>query len=246
MNRFGETLQEINRRLDLPQPAKSRVVLEIAADLEDLHRHFRESGLTDIEAYKRAIEQCDLSDEALFELTHIHTTPWRRFLDQLSAQGQSRWERGLLILLLAFIAVTTGRLLFSTEMFRVASAAVWPILGITGAAVVISAHTFYLAYLKQEHNLARLRAGLPLLASLAGGILVTGMYGYWLGLYRVARQAALDADSSILSLIGWLTGSSAMLMVCFVCTIVIALMWYMLANKVSRIEQAEAAVLLLE
>ncbi len=34
-------------RHDLPQPAKSRILLEMAADLEDLYEVYREQGLGD-------------------------------------------------------------------------------------------------------------------------------------------------------------------------------------------------------
>lgn len=246
MNQFSETLREINRRLDLPQPAKSRVILEIAADLQDLFEYYRGIGLNDETARERALVQCDLSDESLAQLVQIHTAPWRRFLDRLSDQGRARWERGLLLLLMAFIAATTGRLVISTGLFRIASGAVWPIIGITAAALIISAYTIYLAYIKQEHDLPRLRSGLPLLLVLSGGCLVIGLYGYWLALYRTAARAAADVEGALRLAVAWLTAGSAMLMVAFMSAILIALLWYLLADKVARIEEAEAAVLMIE
>lgn len=246
MKRFSETLQEIHRRLDLPQPAKSRVVLEIAADLRDLHSYFRDSGMSDAEAYERAVEQCDLSDDALAQLAQIHTAPWRRFLDRLSAQGQSRWERTLLIVLLLFIAASTGRLMLSADLFRAAGAAVWPILGVTAAAFCIGLEKCYRAYLKQDHNLRRLRAGLPSLLVLAGLVLIMGMYAYWLKLFRTSSGAAADLNGAVQDATAWLVAGSAMLIVDMMCALAIAFLWFVLANKIARIEQAEAAVLLME
>jgi hypothetical protein len=46
MTRFSDTLRALNERLDLPQPVRSRILLEIAGDLEDLEQHFLDSGLS--------------------------------------------------------------------------------------------------------------------------------------------------------------------------------------------------------
>ena len=50
MSRFADTLRLINQRLSLPEPAKSRVLLEIAADLEGLFEHYSANGRDDQEA----------------------------------------------------------------------------------------------------------------------------------------------------------------------------------------------------
>jgi hypothetical protein len=44
MTRFSEILRSTAVRLDLPQPSKSNILLELAADLEDLFQHYREQG----------------------------------------------------------------------------------------------------------------------------------------------------------------------------------------------------------
>lgn len=59
MNPFNPLLKRINDKLDLSQPAKSRIVLEIAADLEDLYRIYRDRGLSEEEALHKAQEKED-------------------------------------------------------------------------------------------------------------------------------------------------------------------------------------------
>ncbi len=44
MNRFAPLLKSINARLDLPQPTKSRIILEIASDLEDMYQFYQSQG----------------------------------------------------------------------------------------------------------------------------------------------------------------------------------------------------------
>jgi biopolymer transport protein ExbB/TolQ len=52
MRRFTEILRGAAERLDLPQPTKSNVLLELAADLEDLFLHYRSQGQDEEEAIR--------------------------------------------------------------------------------------------------------------------------------------------------------------------------------------------------
>jgi len=45
MDNFKPILKEINSKLDLPQPTKSRIILEIAADLNDTFDTYKKQGL---------------------------------------------------------------------------------------------------------------------------------------------------------------------------------------------------------
>lgn len=74
MSRFTSLLKRIDDRLKFPQPTKSRILLEIAADLEDLHLLYLERGLGEEEAAQLAEEKFDFSDKALQEFTHVHQT----------------------------------------------------------------------------------------------------------------------------------------------------------------------------
>lgn len=139
MNRFSEILRQTSERLDLPQPEKSRILLEIASDLEDLYGLYRGQGLEEREAVRRAEEKLAVSDEALAELARIHESPFRRFLGRISEQAQTRWERVLLTALVVFIALFAGRELLSTELYHRASRFVWPVLGSAFAAALAAA-----------------------------------------------------------------------------------------------------------
>jgi len=244
MKMFAETIKEINNRLDVPQPARSRVLLEIAADLEGMYDHYRKQGLSSQDARRRAIDHCDLSDDTLQELIHIHTSVWRRFMDRFSDQAQTRWERALLVVLLVCVAAAAGPLIVSVGVFKVAHPLVWLALGVTAAAVVFSGSKFYLAFIKQDHDARRLRAGLSALLVAAGADLLIGVYGNWMGLFRATRRAAGDLDRFWFFAVEWLLEGSSLLVVSFTAATLTALLWYVLANKVARVEQAEAAALI--
>jgi hypothetical protein len=60
MARFSSIIRDLNSRLDLPQPARSRVLLEIHADLEDLYEFYLQKGAEAAEAEKMAEERLGL------------------------------------------------------------------------------------------------------------------------------------------------------------------------------------------
>ena len=55
MKQFTSLLKNLNSKIDLPQPKKSRMLLEIAADLNDMYNYYLAKGLTETEAVSRAI-----------------------------------------------------------------------------------------------------------------------------------------------------------------------------------------------
>jgi len=238
--RSSQFLKAIYDRLDLPQPSRSRVLLEIAADLEDLEKHLRGEGLSAAEARRRAIELCDLSDEALSQMVAVHAGGYRRFLERLGSQARTWWERLFLSAILVFVLAATGPLVLASPLIATAGPAVWPILGAILAALLLTIPKFYAAYLRQNHDPRRLRARLSLVPGLAAVNLCVGVYGFWMGLYLIAGRIADDHDRSGALLVEWMLRCSAMLVVCLLSVLLILALWFVLVNKIARIERAEA------
>ncbi len=244
MSRFVPYLKEIHDRLDLPQPAKSRILLEIAADLEDAYDLYLSRGIADEEAAQMAMERFGLSDEAFEELIRIHESPFRRFLSLFSEQARSRWERMILAALLVFIALFAGREAVTAGFLAHASAFIWPILGISFGALVLFLTRAYSLFLKQDHNPRRLRNKLSTLLALAGVNLLIGGYGFGLEFYLTVRRTAGDVENMAVYIVEWLFRAAPMLMAGLLTAVFIGLAWFVLESKISRIEQAEASLLL--
>ncbi|MBN2088445.1 hypothetical protein JW964_02480 [candidate division KSB1 bacterium] len=256
MSGFTPILQNINERLDLPQPTKSRIILEIAADLEDAFQYYCDKGLSEELARRQAIEKFDITDEALAELVTVHQSIFRRFLDKLTAQAQSRWERIVLTIVLIFIAAVGGKTVFTSQFIRQASAFVWPILGIFGAILTISVVKIYQLYIKKDHHIKRIHRGLSSIAILGGLNIFLGIFGYVIELYA-SRQTpmysgafdvittAVENDSEFFfQAVERVANCASMAMVCTLVTIMTALIGFIFLNKIQQIEQAEAAFLL--
>jgi hypothetical protein len=244
MSRFKELLQRMNERLDLPQPEKSRILLEIAADLEDMYELYRSQGMGDGEAVRRAVEKFDVSEEALDELVQIHESTFHRLLGRFSEQARTRWERLLLAAVVLFIAAFAGRELLSTEIFRRASGYIWPVAGAAFGTLVIAVVQVYRLYVKKDHAIRRLRSGLVYLPAMAFLSMLAGMYGFFMELYRLMISGMPQIESSITNLVQWGIHASATLIVSLLVAIVAGLLWFMFSNKARSIEIAEAAWLL--
>jgi hypothetical protein len=244
MTRFDEALMDLGDRLVIPQPARSRVLLEIAADMEDLYLAFIAEGLPEEDARRRTLEQFGPSEEALEDLVAVHSTAVKRTLDQLSEQARSRWERGLLTALVLFAVVIGGRSLIAGRMLSGMSTLAWPVLIFAAIGFLIGTTRIYSLFIKKDHDTRRLRSGLNPLIALALVELLLGFAGAWVGLFLTALRILDDIESSGIYLFDWMLRSSATLCFSMIAAMLLALTWMVLMARVATIEQAEAALLL--
>jgi hypothetical protein len=244
MTSFAEVLRPLRARLPLPQPARTRVLLEIAADLEDMYRHYRASGLSEEAARRQAVERFDLSDEALAELVRVHTSFFRRLLDRLSVQAQSRWERGLLLIVAGTLVIVCLQVVLRGEIVAVAGAQVWPTLICGMAGLTLGLVKFYQLYVKQDHELRRARRGLDAIAVLAVAQVFLGFLLGWFSLYLTARKTTGDVEYAVVHLFNWLLSASALVSVSLMGALLTGMIWFALARRVAGIADAEAALLI--
>lgn len=254
MNRFAPLLRKLHDRIDLPQPTRSRIILELAADMEDTYRAYLERGIGEAEAAEKTAEKYDFSDEALRELIAVHETFFRRLLYRVSGQAQSAWERTLLIFALLTVAALAGHAYAASDFLKGASIFLWPVLGLSAAAGLLAFRKLYFLFIKKDHNLRTLRSGVGTVAFLGLTALAVGVFGYFVELYR-SGGAAMILESKLfhvvtmktmdlLSVADWLTKISSLVMTSLLAAIFTAMLWFLLVDRILRIERAEAALLL--
>jgi hypothetical protein len=244
MNRFAEILRRTGERLDLPQPARSRVLLEIAADMEDLYALHRERGLDEETARRRAVDSFDLSDESLAALARVHCGPVRRLMDRLSAGARRWWEWALLAAIFAAACQAGGWLTRSDRLVRDAGPFAWPVLLVAAAALVLAAAKFYQLFLKQDHHWRRLQRGLTPLLGLSVLLAFLGFSGSWFAVLGLAREAAGSSEPVLAFMLRWALQSAALLQLSLGLALLNALAWFGLAGKAGRVERHEAEMLL--
>lgn len=133
---FSTLIASVREQLNLPEPTRSRILLEIADDLGDLYRHHRNNGMTDLDARRRVEEAMQLSSQVMAEIVKVHASSYQRFLDNLSSQAQSRLERAVLLLLSLIVSLAVRSAAITGPVFVQAGSFLWPVLACFVVAVV--------------------------------------------------------------------------------------------------------------
>ncbi len=243
MSEFIPLLKSVAERIDLPQPAKSRILAEIASDLDGLYEHYLTEGASPEEAKRRAVEMLDLSDEALEQLVDVHQTLFRRWMDSLSLQAQARWERGLFSILVLVLLATGIPQMTGEEFFQNPSPFIWPVAALGLVTLLLGLWKSYQIYLRKDHRVGRVHQGLSTL--LFFGLLATalGAFGFSIELYLALEKLIFNYDGLWLYLIQWLERGLPLLLLSFTITLATALTWFTLINKVQKIVTAELSFL---
>jgi hypothetical protein len=256
MSRFSSLLKSINERLDAPQPVKARILLEISADLEDAYEFYRANGTSEEEATRLAQEKFILDDATISELSSIHQPVLQKWIDKMSLGVQTRWERIILMLTLLTIALLSGRVMLSSQ-FAQNSVFIWPIWGLTILGIVQFFIKFYKLYLIKDHYKRTLRKGTNIIAYLGVFCMTLGFAGYFYELLHYGVGTIIPGGSLITVLVTvtdsvqrirdittcFVTSASVMMASLF-SGMLLALLWYTLNIKISRIEISEAESLL--
>jgi len=240
MNQFTPILKKINEKLDLPQPTKSRIILEIAADMEDAYSLYLQQGMSEREAMTKVKETFAFTDSALRELTEIHQTFFRRLMGKFSEQAANRWERVVLFVVFLFVIAITTKTFATTPFFSQASNFIFPISGLFVGIILIAKVKFYQLYIRKDHDVKKLRRWMSWIVILGIANLVISFTG---GIFEFLAIPKLTGDifqNSLAQMIKFSTVG----MVGSLVTILTAIIYFFLNSKIQKIEQAEASILL--
>jgi len=240
MSRFSSFLQQTGERLSLPKATRSLILVEVAADLDDLFEHYLSKGLSEEEAAARAEEKVDMSDDALAELVRIHSD-MRSWTDRITGRVQPFWERLAMAVIVLFLVAGVAVEL-DAQLFSRTSAFIWPVLAIFAALVVSS--VVQVVRFSAHPNPRRLRADLTTPLFLGGASLLIGFGGFAMDLYvALLRMANSTGDVAPISARAILGGAST-LMIALLVTLCAAVMWFVFAGRVARLEQRSTGSLM--
>jgi hypothetical protein len=243
MNRFSDILTTTASRLTVPEPAHSRILLELAADMEDLFRAYVEKGHLEDEARAAVREHFDLSDEALRELARVHDTPIQGILNGLSSHAQSNWERLVLAVLVVGASLLLGRVVLQEGVIGASSVFVWPVVITALVALGFGVATGRRLFLGADSGLRTPSRGIGRILGLAVLQVFLGMVGIWVELYGGALAIQEAPREALVHLVGWLETASATMTITLGLALGTALLWFLLAGQARRIERRLAAQL---
>jgi len=243
MSGFEQELRRVAAAIELPHPARSRVLLELASDLEDMRVALLSEGLSEEEAHRRALEVLLPAPEAIADLRAVHRPLYQRLVDRFSERTRHRMERMLLAAVTMVLVMWSAVVVTQPGLRRSPSVFVWPLLGLAAAVAVVGLGKLFQLYVSRDHAPARLRRGMSLLPALAVASTAVGFTGAVLDLYAVTSAIEADVAHQGMLVLEWVRSDTVMLALALLVTVAAALLWFLAAVRIARIEQAEAEAL---
>lgn len=239
--RLGAVLRRVEATLEVPQPARSRILLELAADLEELYAAYRARGLSEEEAALRAEQLLGPSPEAVRDLIGLHEPLYRRLLGRYSRRVRHRWERALLTLLTLAVAGVAGAALVQAGFLSDPAPLLWPVLTCAGFALAIVLAGAFRLFIARDAP-GRPEAVLIGLPALATGVLLLSLLGSTAEGYALARDVAAAGGWSIELFLPRVRRAAELLALGLTSVLLILLAWFHLRQRLLAVERAEAEV----
>ncbi len=240
MTRFANVLKRAGDRLKVPEPTRTRILLEMASDLENSYRHYREQGYDEAEATRRAEEAFGASDEALQLLARIHQPDFAGVGDRLIRHIGTIWSKTLMVALLAFEILLAIRVLSDRTFFVYPSPFLWPIGVLALAAFLFTIWKLTQIFSRSGADVRRLRTGLGIPLFFAGASLAVAGLGF---LYHLQRFFRLNSDGApetlFMNFAGWMVSISSLMTIGLLTAILAGLVWFVLSGLVTRSEARE-------
>jgi len=242
MSRFTPLLQRMNERLNLPQPEKSRVLLEMAGDLDELYKLYLSRGYDESDAQRLAEEKIEASDETIELLIQLNDTFMRKLLRRLSELTQKRIENFSWITLLVLIGLMCVMKIMNSKLVY-DSVFIW-ILSFLGVSLFgISFSKYYSLYIKKDHGIPSLHSGLSLIFFLGVLSILTGINGFFYELHIAFMNIAAETEKMQIYFPMAIKRSLSLIAVSFVIAVYAVLVWFIFTLKTLYIEQLEKNVL---
>ncbi len=245
MTRFADLLKRTGERLRIPEPSRTRILLEMAADLEDSYQHYLNQGCDDAEATRRAEEAFGTSEEALRLLARVHQPVVGTAADRLSRQIGTLWSKILMVALLAFEILVGVRVFSDRTFFVYPSPFLWPIAALALAAFLFTIWKLMQIFSRSGADVRRLRTGLAIPLFFAGASLAVAGLGFLYHLQRFFRLNSQGAPETLfMNFAGWMASISSLMTVGLLTAILAGLVWFVLSGLVTRSEVREIESLL--
>jgi hypothetical protein len=240
MTRFANVLKQAEDRLQAPEPARTRILLEMAADLEDSYDHYVDQGLDEAQAVRRAEEAFAVSDETLRLLERMYQpslgSPVERFFQQMG----TIWSISLLIFLFVFEVLLAFRISSDRSFFVYPSPFLWPIVLLALAAITFTVWKLVQIFSRQGRDVRRLRTGLGLPLFFAAASLAVAFLGFLFHMQRYFRVNAQGAPEALfMNFAGWMVSISSLMTIGLLTAILAGMVWFALSSLVIHSEARE-------
>lgn len=240
MQAFDRVIRKAEVGLRVSEPRRSRILLEMASDLEDLYQEYRARGVGEEEARERAVRLLGASPEVLAELGREHGRRAAGLLDRLAGTGGTRLERVLLVLT-AGLAVAGGAVGVTVSRVVTDSPWSWALLALLGAGAWTIAAQAIALFVRPERLRAHPTEQLRGLLGLAAACLTVSALGAMVTFITVAH-AVVYASASSTYLWDRVASAAGLSALGVTVALILAGSWLLLRRRARAIEDAREAL----
>ena len=241
MAAFDRVLRRAEAGLGVPEPRRSRILLEMASDLEDLYGTYRERGLGEEEARERAVRLLGASPEVLAELRREHGSRMAGLLDRLAGGRAHRLESALLALATGVAVAGGGYGVAASGVVAGPSPWTWAVLVLAGLGAWTIAGRILALFVRPERLGPRPVEELRFLPGLAAACLTVSGLGSLVTAASVAD--AIERGGSVSALLwGELSAAIGLLVLGLLLMLLLTGAWLLLRRRARAIEEARAAL----
>lgn len=227
---------------DLPHPARTRILLELAGDVEALSEELRRDGVSEAEAIARAEERVIPSGPALDALVGLHRPLYQRLTEPIPHSSLRRWEQGaLLAATLGVLAGSVGFLVWAGLLVD-PSPFLWGVLALSAATVALAFRKGFQLFVRREPRSETLERELGLILGVSGAALLAAGAGVVSGLWHLAAAMEAGAQDPAAHLMAWLRRDAVLLSVGLLTALTGGLAWFLLAQGAAAVRSGDQEV----
>jgi hypothetical protein len=224
--------------LEVPYPAKARILEELASDAESLYAHFRRMGHDEASATREVEARLAVTSHAARELATLHRSLYSRLVDRYAAGRQAAVEIGLLLVTVAGLLAAGVMAMLRMQLLGGAFLPWVVLLASAGAWLSAGACSFRIM-IRGETRIERMRRGLVSIPALS---LVAGTAAALSALYRLYStlpSAWVDADHVTAVFVPWIRYSADLLSAALATGLGTGIVWFLLQTRIAAAERVE-------
>ena len=244
--RFAPALRRLSDELTVGEPLKSRLILEMAADLESMAEHFRRRGMTEAQAVAAAEERMLATSRSLEDLIQLHTTGLERAAIRIAWGVRTGLDLTFFLIGLSPLIIAAG-IAVSSQLRTDLGFGLWIVAGLGVLLVVLAGRAEWLLR-GRSAELPKVRRNVAEILYLAVLAFAVGAADFVLGLMTTTwwLSQRLTAGATLAAHL-WaqdLTSEATVFALALLIVVGCGLSWFVLVHRVAAREQAESASLL--
>lgn len=241
MEAFDRVLRRAEAESRVPEPQRSRILLEMASDLEDLYHSYRDRGLGEVEARERAVRLLGASPDVLAELGRTHGSRVAGVLDRLAGAGAHRLESALLTLVAALAVAGATYAVWRSPVTAEPSAWTWAVLALAGLGLWAVLARGLSLFVRPERIASHPTTSLRVVPGLAMACLTTSGLGSLVALAGVADAAERGRTGAALVWHG-IAQAAGLATLGLTAALVLSGAWLLLRRRARAVERAREVV----